>query len=114
MPQSFPLSTGISIKDLSIEFDDKGDSLSKVALNFGVGAYAIDGFDGFAIDGMAIGFTLDKPTSPQRKATATISGDGKLGPFLSTSVLTCRPNRMICYFLLRQVILVYPLCSTVL
>ena len=32
LPQSFPLSTGISIKDLSIEFDDKGDSLSKVCL----------------------------------------------------------------------------------
>jgi hypothetical protein len=79
LPKSFPLNTGISIKDLSIEFDDKGDSLSKVALNFGVGSYAIDGFDGFAIDGMSIGFTLDKPTSPERKATATISGDGKLG-----------------------------------
>ena len=79
LPKSFPLSTGISIKDLSIDFDDKGDSLSKVALNFGVGSYAIEGFDGFAIDGMSIGFTLDKPTSPQRKATAVVSGDGKIG-----------------------------------
>lgn len=48
-------------------------------LNFGTGSYAIDGFDGFAIDGMSIGFTLDKPTSPQRKATAMVSGDGKVG-----------------------------------
>ena len=78
-PKSFPLQTAISIKDLAIEFDDKGDSLSKVAVNFGVGSYAMEGFDGFAIDGMSIGFTLDKPTSPQRKATATVSGDGKIG-----------------------------------
>lgn len=79
LPKSFPLQTGISVKDLSLEFDDKGDSLSKVSLNFGVGNYSIDGFDGFAIDGMSVGFTLDKPTSPQRKATATVSGDGKIG-----------------------------------
>ena len=79
LPKSFPLQTGISIKDLSIEFDDKGDSLSKVMLNFGTGSYAVEGFDGFAIDGMSIGFTLDKPTSPQRKASATVSGDGKVG-----------------------------------
>ena len=78
-PKSFPFNTGIGIKDLAVEFDDKGDSLSKVALNFGVGSYAIDGFDGFSIDGMGIGFILDKPTSPQRKATAIISGDGKVG-----------------------------------
>lgn len=100
MPQSFPLSTGISIKDLSIEFDDKGDSLSKVALNFGVGAYAIDGFDGFAIDGMAIGFTLDKPTSPQRKATATISGDGKLGaiPINLSANMSSEPDDLLFSF----------------
>ena len=78
-PKSFPFNTGIGIKDLSVEFDNTGDSLSKVALNFGVGSYAIDGFDGFSIDGMGIGFILDKPTSPQRKATAIISGDGKVG-----------------------------------
>ncbi|MBK6383964.1 MAG: hypothetical protein IPF69_10970 [Chitinophagaceae bacterium] len=100
LPQSFPLSTGISIKDLSIEFDDKGDSLSKVALNFGVGAYAIDGFDGFAIDGMAIGFTLDKPTSPQRKATATISGDGKLGaiPINLSANMSSEPDDLLFSF----------------
>jgi hypothetical protein len=79
LPKSFPINTGISIKDFLLEFDDKGDSLSKFNLNFGIGSYVIEDFDGFAIDGVSIGFTLDKPTSPDHKATATVSGDGRIG-----------------------------------
>lgn len=100
LPKSFPLNTGISIKDLSIEFDDKGDSLSKVALNFGIGNYAIDGFDGFAIDGMSIGFVLDKPTSPDRKASATVSGDGKIGaiPINLSATMSSDPDDLLFSF----------------
>jgi hypothetical protein len=79
LPKSFPLNTDLSIKDFSLEFDDKGDSLSKFNLNFGIGTYTVNGFDGFAINGMSVGFVLDKPTSPQRKATAVVSGDGNIG-----------------------------------
>jgi len=100
LPNSFPLNTGISIKDLSIEFDDKGDSLSKVALNFGIGKYAIDGFDGFAIDGMSIGFVLDKPTSPDRKASATVSGEGTIGtiPVNLSATLSSDPDDLLFSF----------------
>ncbi|MBI5856711.1 MAG: RICIN domain-containing protein [Sphingobacteriales bacterium] len=79
LPKSFPLHTGISLKDFLLEFDDQGDSLSQFNVNFAVGNYSMEGFDGFTIEGMTIGFTLDKPTSAQKKATATISGDGKIG-----------------------------------
>ncbi len=100
LPKSFPLNTGITIKDLSIEFDDKGDSLSKVALNFGVGSYTIDGFDGFAIDGMSIGFVLDKPTSPDKKASATVSGDGKIGaiPINLSATMSSDPDDLLFSF----------------
>lgn len=79
LPKSFPLQTGISLKDFNLSFDEKGDSLEQFNINFGIGEYKLEGFDGFAIDGVSVGFVLDKPTSPQHKATATISGDGKIG-----------------------------------
>lgn len=79
LPKSFPLQTGISLKDFNLSFDEKGDSLEQVNINFGIGQYKLEGFDGFAIDGVSVGFILDKPTSPQHKATATISGDGRIG-----------------------------------
>ena len=100
LPQSFPLNTGISIKDLSVEFDDKGDSLSKVALNFGIGSYTIDGFNGFAINNVAIGFILDKPTAPDHKATATVSGDGKIGavPINLSANMSSEPDDLLFTF----------------
>ncbi|MBL0336901.1 MAG: hypothetical protein IPP73_16720 [Chitinophagaceae bacterium] len=100
LPKSFPLQTGISIKELSLAFDDKGDSLDKVSLNFGTGNYAIDGFNGFAIDGMEIGFTLDKPTSPQRKASATVSGEGKIGaiPVNLSATMSSDPDDLLFSF----------------
>ncbi|MBL0270172.1 MAG: hypothetical protein IPP99_16335 [Chitinophagaceae bacterium] len=73
------MQTGISLKDFNLSFDEKGDSLEQVNINFGIGQYKLEGFDGFAIDGVSVGFILDKPTSPQHKATATISGDGRIG-----------------------------------
>jgi hypothetical protein len=100
LPKSFPLNTGISIKDFSLEFDDPGDSLSKFSLNFGIGSYVIDGFNGFAINGIAIGFTLDKPTSPEHKATVTVSGDGKIGavPINITANMSSEPDDLLFTF----------------
>ena len=69
-------------------------------MNFGVGNYAIDGFDGFAIDGMSIGFVLDKPTSPDRKAAATVSGDGKIGaiPINLSATMSSDPDDLLFSF----------------
>ena len=100
LPKSFPLNTGISIKDLSLEFDAKGDSLEKFDLNFGIGSYTIEGFDGFVIDGVSIGFTLDKPTSPDSKASATVSGDGKIGaiPINLSATMSSKPDDLLFSF----------------
>lgn len=100
LPASFPLQTGISLKDLLLEFDDNGDSLSKFNVNFGIGTYKPEGFDGFAVESMLIAFTLDKPTSPQRKATASVSGEGKIGavPVSLAATMSSEPDDLLFTF----------------